>query len=379
MCSKYENFNKKIFKRKDSKQTKVSLLIKDYFKKTKSLTRDKFDKFLDFIELKTIWNKKEEQNILWNSILKYSTNKKSINYDAAFKGIMDLFKEDEDEVKNKVSNNISKEEINDSFDKYIRGLNGNMELLYNIEFINNIFLDNGVVNINDNIIDNIINEINLKYKFMTINEKEIKNYLCCFNFNIKINKDLINNINTLIENTLLDQIKNNCIIFNDNSNNNSRSISFSTANDTNSKNANSFSLNNGELFDKLLALDKIIFDCMDSLIFFYKNKELITLIKKYVQNYLLITKNNIYNNLKLILENDNKTRVSDSKNSQNEENNMNNNNINNINNINNMTLETPKSKNTSKNDFIYIKKPLESGKSYSNLLNINKNKIVDNI
>ena len=379
MCSKYENINKKIFKRKDSKQTKVSLLIKDYFKKNKSLTRDKFDKFLDFIELKTIWNKKEEQNILWNSILLYSTNKKSINYDAAFKGIMDLFKEDEDEVKNKISNNISKEEINDTFDKYIRGLNGNMELLYNIEFINNIFLDNGIVNINDNIVDNIINEINLKYKFMTINEKEIKNYLCCFNSNIKINKDLINNINTLIENTLLDQIKNNCIIFNDNSNNNSRSISFSTAYDTNSKNANSFSLNNGELFDKLLALDKIIFDCMDSLIFFFNNKTLITLIKKYVQNYLLITKNNIYNNLKLILENDNKTRISDSKNSQNEENNMNNNIINNTNNINNMNLETPKAKNTSKKDFIYIKKPLESGKSYSNLLNINKNKILDNI
>ena len=381
MSSKYENINKKIFKRKDSKQTKVSLLIKDYFKKNQSLTRDKFDKFLEFIELKTIWNKKEEQNILWNSILLYSTNKKYLNYDAAFKGIMDLFKEDEDEVKNKISNTISKEEINDTFDKYIRSLNGNMELLYNIEFINNIFLDNGVVNLNDNIIDNMLNEINLKYKFMTINEKEIKNYLCCFNSNIKINKELIHNINTLIENSLLEQIKNNnnCIIFNDNSNNNSRSISFSTANDTNSKNANSFSLNNAEFLDKLLALDKIIFDCMDSLIFFYKNKELITLIKKYVQNYLLITKNNIYNNLKLILENDNKTRISDSKNSQNEENNMNNNNINNINNINNMTLETPKSKNTSKNDFIYIKKPLESGKSYSNLLNINKNKIVDNI
>ena len=79
---------------------------------------------MDFIKLKTIWNKKEEQNILWNSILSYSTNKKSINYDAVFKGIMDLFKEDEDEIKNKISNNISKEEINDTFDKYIRGLNG---------------------------------------------------------------------------------------------------------------------------------------------------------------------------------------------------------------------------------------------------------------
>ena len=379
MYTKYENTHKKNFKRKDSKQAKVSLLIKDYFKDHKSITKDEFDNFLTFIELKTIWYTKEEQNILWNSILSYSINKKAIDYDATFKGIMDLFKEDEDEKKNKSNNNYKKEEINEIFDKYIKSLNGNIEYLYNIEFINFIFFENNNICLNNNNIDIIINDIKSKYKFLTINEKEIKNYFSCFNVNININKELINNINTLIENNLLDQLKNsnNCITYNDGSNNNSRSISFSTsANDTNSKNTNSFSSNNGELFDKLLVLDKIIFDCMDSLLYFYKNKNLINLIKKYIQNYLLMTKNNIYNNLKIIFENDNKAKRADSKISQIEENNININ-TNNINN--NFVIETPKSKYLSKKELIYIKKPLESGKSYSNLLNLNKNKIIDTI
>ena len=99
MYTKYENTHKKNFKRKDSKQAKVSLLIKDYFKDHKSITKDEFDNFLTFIELKTIWYTKEEQNILWNSILSYSTNKKAIDYEATIKGIMDLFKEDEKKKK----------------------------------------------------------------------------------------------------------------------------------------------------------------------------------------------------------------------------------------------------------------------------------------
>ena len=117
-----------------------------------------------------------------------------------------------------------------------------------------------------------------------------KSYLNLLNINIS--KDLINYINNSIESILeLNKISNNNYCFStSDSNNNSRSISFSNSvNETNSnKNTNSFSFSQNELFDKLLVYDKIIFDCMDALIYFIKNKNLINLTKKYIQNYLLV-------------------------------------------------------------------------------------------
>ena len=392
---KYNKYNRYTFKRKDSKQTKVTLLIKDYFNNHTSLTKDKFDEFLIFIDLKSIWKKEEEQDILWDVILSYSKNKNGeVNYDAAFKGIMELFKNDDEENKNnKKSNNYSIEYISETFDKFLKSLNGNQEFLYDIEFINYIFLDKDDINLNNNSIENIISDIKSKYKFISINEKEIKSYFNCFNYNA--NKGIINNINTLIENNLSEINKNNNNgIYNDHSNNNSRSISSASDNIIN---ANSFSLSQGELFDKLLSLDKIIFDCIDSLIYFYKNKNLINLTKKYIQNYLLFSKNNIYNNLKIIIENDNKIRISDLKNSvHNEDNNISNininNNINSNNNINNIInnfdltkTEKPKSKYLSKRELTYIKKDFTEEKTYNDILNknkkinINNNIINDNI
>ena len=174
-------------------------------------------------------------------------------------------------------------------------------------------------------------------------------------------------------------------MYNEHSNSNYCSISSTSDNIIN---ANS-SLSQGEIFDKLLALDKIIFDCMDSLIYFYKNKNLINLTKKYIQNYLLFSKNNIYNNLKLIIENDNKIRISVLKNSvHNEENNINNinnNNINSNNNINNIInnldlnkIEKPKSKYLSKREISYIKKDLTIENTYNNILNKNKKLNINN-
>ena len=375
--SKNDNPNKVNFKRKDSKQTKVILLLKDYFQKHNLLTKDKFDEFLKFIDLKTIWKTKQEQIYLWSSLITYSKSKTSINYESALKGIMELFKSDDDEKKsNNLKDNYSMEDINKTFDKYLKSLNGNQEYLYNIEFINYIFFDKNSTIINNNYIDNIISEIKSKYRFITINEKEIKAYFNCFKSK-NISKDLINNVNVLIEN-LIDQRRNSySIIFND-SGNNSRSISFSTsANDTNSNKSNNKS---SELFDKLLSLDKIILDIIESLNYFTKNNNLINSIKKYIQNYLYLTKNNIYNNLKILIENENKRKTSDSKISiQNEENNNNiidnNNNINNIN-YNSKTIEVgmQKSKCLLKKD----KKELKPEKSYTNIINIKNKKINSN-
>ena len=366
---RYENgeFNFRTFKRKDSKESKTISKIKEYFSGHKILTKDKFDDFLKFIDLKSIWSAENEQNILWDIITKNSSNKNFINYELALKSIGDLFIEDED-IKNTSNDNFSMEDnTNEAIDKFIKSLNANHEYLYDIEFINYIFFDKDNVspNISNNNIENIIFEIKSKYKFMTLNEKDIKSYLNILNINIS--KDLINYINNSIESILeLNKISNNNYCFStSDSNNNSRSISFSNSvNDTNSnKNTNSFSFNQNELFDKLLVYDKIIFDCMEALIYFIKNKNLINLTKKYIQNYLLVSKKNIYNSLKLINENDNK-RISDSKVSiTNEENNSNNLNINK-----NLKL---KPKYFSKNEMIYIKKDI-------NVIKKENNKTVNN-
>ena len=347
--TKNDNVNKYNFKKKDSKQTKVILLIKDYFKKYNTISKDQFDEFLKFIELKSIWSKKEEQNYLWKLLLSYSKNKTSIDYNAAFKGISEFFKYDEEDSKNKKINNDSISNNIQIFEKYLKNLNSNHEFLYDIEFINYIFFNKDNISLNDINIGSIINDVKTKYKFLTINEKEIKSYLNCFSS--YINKDLINKINIIIENILLEQNKNNNIILSDNNN------------------SDIANLNYGELFDKLQNLDKIIFDAMDSLLLFYINKDLVNLTKKYIQDYLLFTKKNIYNNLKSLIEKDDKRKMPDSQNLS-EKKEINNYIINNI--TKNFNIEKPKSKFLSNEDIFYIKKDLKKKISSSNLLNKNK-------
>ena len=299
---------------------------------------------------------------------KTSSNKNILNYESALKSIGDLFSEDDD-IKNTSNDNFSIDDnTNEAVDKFIKSLNANHEYLYDIEFINYIFFDKDNMNsiITNNNIEKILSEIKSKYKFMTLNEKDIKSYLNILNTNI--NKELINYINNSIESILeLNKISNNNYCFStSDSNNNSRSISFSNSvNDNNSnKNGNSFSLNQNELIDKLLVYDKIIFDCMEALIYFIKNKNLINLTKKYIQNYLLVSKNNIYNSLKLLSENDNKRKISESKISvTNEENTSNTSNT--------TKALKPKPKYLSKNEMIYIKKDI-------NVIKKENNKIVNN-
>ena len=185
-----KNYPPKSFKRKDSKQTKVVLLIKEYFTTNNEITRNKFDDFLKFIELKSIWCTEKEQDVLWDSIIE-KKNKTSIDYETALKGILELFKDDDDTKHNNSNDNYSLEDNNEAIDKYLKSFSGNQEYLYNIEFINFIYLDKDKdnININNNDIYNIVNDIKSKYKFITLSDKEIKNYFHCFNFSFK--KDLI--------------------------------------------------------------------------------------------------------------------------------------------------------------------------------------------
>ena len=354
----------KTYHRKDSKQERSISLIDEYFKTNEKLTRDKFDDFLKFIELKSIWSKELEQNILWNSLIGKS-NKTSIDYETALKGIMDLFKDDDDIKNNNSNNNNPMEHTKETVDNFLKSFNDNQEILYDFEFINYIFFDNDkkkdkdITNLNNNDIEHIIKDIKSKYKFITLSEKEIKNYCNCFHFNN--NKNIINHINMTIE-TLLRQKK-------IDSNYNHKIFSSSSNNTNNYKNINMSKLAPNELIDKLLALDKIIFDCMDSLIFFYGNKNLIDLTQKFIQNYLLSTKNNIYNNLKIFIENRNQMKISDITDLTEE-----NININKIND--NFMSEKPKSKYMSK--MIYIKKEINPKNNNNNYLLNDNRKIVSN-
>ena len=381
--SKYDNINKSNNKRKDSKQAKALLLIKDYFNHHSLLTKDRFNEFLIYIDLKSIWTTKEEQNFLWNSLLSYSSDKITLDYNAALKGILDFFKPDDEDIKNKSNNydnnniiNDIKKETLESFNKYLKNINEKQEYLYDIEIINYIFFDHEIFSLNNNKIENIINDIKLNYKFITITEKEIKNYFNCFKSS-NINKDLINEINSIIENNF-EQNKNNNITLND-TDNFSRSISFSGLEIDTNNTGNSCKINHCELFGKLEFFDKIISDFMDSLINFCENKNLIDIFKKYIQNYILPMKKNIYNNLRILIENGNKRIESDSKISEkNEEINkdiINSNKLNNNfgKNINLNKMEKSKTKYFSNQDIFYIKSDLIEGKNFNNILNNNDN------
>ena len=379
---KFDNINS--IKKKDSKQAKALMLIKDYFNKHSLLTKDKFNEFLIFIDLKSIWSTKEEQNFLWNSLLSYSSNKKSLDYSAALKGIKDFLNFGDEDPKKNIDNNKKSIKLTiEAFNKYINNINENKQYLYDIEFINYIFFDKENTLVNNNIIENIIDNIKLNYKFMSITEKEIKNYFNCFKSS-NINKELINEINSIIEKHL-EKNKNNNIILNDN-NILSRNISFSAfeSNTNNNKDTNSHRLNHNELFDKLAYLDKIIFDSMDSLINSCENNKLIDLFKKYIQNYVLPMKKNIYNELRIIIENGSPQGESITNISfQNEE--INNNNINSNRQNNNYIysfnlnqIEKQKDKYLTKKDILYTKKDENEGKFFNNILN-NNNMINDNI
>ena len=79
-----------------SKEDKVRIKIKEYFKKENQLIKENFDSFLSFIGLKEIWSTEEEQKVLWESIISKAKDKENINYEATLEGICALFEDEED-------------------------------------------------------------------------------------------------------------------------------------------------------------------------------------------------------------------------------------------------------------------------------------------
>ena len=64
--------------------------IKEYFEKNKQLTKNEFGDFITFIGLNEIWPE-EDQNHLWEIIIKKAKDKNNIDYDAVFQGISETF------------------------------------------------------------------------------------------------------------------------------------------------------------------------------------------------------------------------------------------------------------------------------------------------
>ena len=321
-CSLTENNCDK----KNSKESIAKLKIKEYFSINEVLTHEKFNNFLEFIGLKEIWSTETEQNLLWESLIANSKDKKSIDYDSALQGISTFFEEDDGkdiadidenmyninlkDVSLEESDNLNlfdyKKNVNNEkcIDEFLNTIHNNQDTLYNIRFINEIFfrkyfnrnidVDKNVIKIN---FDEIVEKIKKDYKFLNINIEILKNYLFHINDdkytnsnekenkNYCLKKDLINYVNAIIDLKIEENNKNHNINLN---NSNLSNIS------NNNINGNSIEFS----IEKLSISDTNILNCLDGIISQNLNLDFIKLVKKYIENYILYLRQSIYNDIK---------------------------------------------------------------------------------
>ena len=315
---------------KNSKESIAKLKIKEYFSINKTLTHDKFNNFIEFIGLKEIWSTEIEQNLLWESLVANSKDKKTIDYDSSLNGISAFFDEDDgkdisdiydENIYNINLKDISLEESNKlnlfdyqknvdnekCIDEFLNTIHNNQDTLYNIRFINEIFFRNytdKIIDINKNEkeikinFDDIVEKIKKDYKFVNINTEILKNYLFYINDdkyinnnenenkNYSLNKDLINYVNAIIDLKIEENNKNHNI------NLNNSNISNSISNNNINGNSIEFSI------EKLSISDTNILNCLDGIISQNLNIDFIKLVKKYIENYILYLRQSIYNDIK---------------------------------------------------------------------------------
>ena len=189
-----------------SRQEKAKSLIKEYFEKNIYLTQDNFDSFLSFIGLKDIWNSKEDQKYLWDSIKNKAKDKENIDHDSTLKTIMEFFETEEEENRDEdIKDEDSNYSLNDKneletsslfeeenknnehcIDEYLNEIRNNIKLTFGIKFINEIFLKKYLKENNNN--NDIINNIE-SIKINKIDEQNIEN-----GKNIDTNKNANDNI-----------------------------------------------------------------------------------------------------------------------------------------------------------------------------------------
>ena len=361
----------------ESKKSKVKINIKEYFNKNKQLKKEDFDSFLSFIGLREIWSDEEEQNILWESILSKAKNKDCIDYDAALEGINDLFEEDDDDDgeevvvdKNncyeKISNYYLDVNTNENcIDEYLNSIKENIQLLFAIKFINEIYLKNDINNNNntnrntqysvnsintlkinssmtngingdldksdideevnmDNFkvekkicinISDIFNEIKSKYSFIIINSEELNNYFNNLNKNntSELRRSMSSN-NIVLKNEkkeeyILDKEMINYVnaMIELKLETKIRNDENKEENDIdNGKNNENKDKDNNELkkeniLDELNLMDKMISDSYEAIINNNKNKDLINFIKMFNENYIMNKKKILYDKISKII------------------------------------------------------------------------------
>ena len=206
----------------DFLENKAKIKIKDYFKEHKTLTKNNFSKFINYIGLSEIWSTEEEQNIFWEKIVQNSENKNEIDYNSVVGGFKEFFEEevndDIDDVNDVEENNLSsnendndllldidlqslhmkslgfEQEENENFKKkieeFINNIKDNQKIIYSIRFINEIFFSDNLSqedveknleknhNLKNFKIDKeeIINEIKSKYNFINLENEFFINY-----------------------------------------------------------------------------------------------------------------------------------------------------------------------------------------------------------
>ena len=316
----------KIINKKDSKENETKTKIKEYFDINKSLTKNNFNDFLNYIGLGQIWSTEDEQKILWNKVAMYSVDKNNIDYEAALCGINDFFEEDDDndvsEEINKFSDNDllsdidlqslhiksnyfedddnKKENSNDEnlIDEFINNISENEGNLYAIRFINELSFSKYLINKENDIENNnlsclsknyIINEIKTKYKFINISNDILQNYFNYISKNIIDEKDKF-----IIDKKLIEYIN---VIINNKINNKKTAIKPLNLNQ-NLSNDNKNITNISANIEKLSAIDLNIFECIKAMVDMKDNINFIELGIEYIEKYISKLKDKIYKEMK---------------------------------------------------------------------------------
>ena len=330
-------------KEKNSIENNARIKIKEYFSKNKSLEKNNFNKFIEYIGLSDIWSTEKEQNFFWENLTQNSKNKNEIDYNTVLSGIDAYFEEeDDDEIKdNNLDNKINliendndndeecdllmdidlqslhfksinsnpkeneKGENEKSLEIFINNIKDDKNFLYSIRFINEIFFSEYLEKDNKekNFINNecnsfivnkeeLINEIMSKYNFINSENNFLDNYFKIIskeNNNEKeliIEKSFINYINQSIKNIMNEDKSKDSI---------TKPLNINAIKLSNLSN----NINISQNLEKLKEYDSNIIKCISSLKNLENNKNYINLVHEYICKYIFNLKNSIYEELEM--------------------------------------------------------------------------------
>ena len=322
--------------KKNSIENNAKIKIKEYFAINKSLKKNNFDNFIDYIGLSEIWSSEEERNFFWENLVQKSENKNEIDYKTVISGINAYFEEeDDDDIKdiNFENNNIDndnefddlmdidlqslhfksinfnkkenkKEDYQQSIDIFVNSIKDKKHILYSIRFINEIFFSEYLEKeINDLKFENneknyflinkeeINNEIMSKYNFINVENNFLNDYLKIISkeydnekTEITIEKTYLNYANKAIKNIMNDDKRKDSIL---------KPLNINAI----KLNKTSNNINITQNLEKLKEYDSNINKCISLIINFNNKSNYIYLVQEYISKYIINLKNSIYEEL----------------------------------------------------------------------------------